>query len=353
MDADELSAISLRVWRYKQGEVVSFLIYLGDELGIYRAMAGAGPLTAAQLAARTGLHERWLLEWLRCQGAAGLLATPDGVVFELSEEAAEVLANEEGSTWFAGGAFCGGVSTPELAPRLVDAFRTGRGLSYEDLGPVAAHAVERLTAPWTKLELVPRIIPLLDGVVERLERGAVVADVGCGAGVAMAALAAAYPASCFEGWDPSGHALERVRERFADARLDNVELHCAGAAELPSAPTYDLVLTLDCLHDLPHPAEAFAAIGRSLKPDGAWLIKEIRAAKSWEENLRNPMLALMYGTSVTACLSSALSEPGGAGLGTLGLYPELAEHMCKEAGFTVFRVHDVGDPAHLYYEVRR
>jgi len=352
LDADALGALALRVWGYKQGEVVGLMIHLGDELGLYKAMAGRGPLTAEELAASTGLQARWLLEWLRSQGAAGLVETADGERFALTPEGAEVLANDDDSVWFAAGAFRGAVVPPEVIPRLVDAFRTGRGLSYEDLGPGGAHGIERFTAPWTKNVLVPRIIPALRGVAERLAEGARVADVGCGAGVALAAMAAAYPASRFEGWDPSAHALARAEEKTVAAGLTNVVLHCAPAAALPDEPTYDFMLTLDCIHDMPAPAEAIAAIHRSLRPEGTWLIKDIRSAPTWAENLRNPMLALMYGTSVSTCLSSALSEPGGAGLGTLGFHPGLAEAMCRDAGFTAFTVHDFGDPADLYYEVR-
>lgn len=352
MDPDKLAALSLRVWSYKQGEVVALMVHLGDQLGLYKAMAGEGPLDATQLAELTGLDARWLLEWLRCQGAAGLLETEDGDMFELSEEGAEVLANETGSTWFAAGAFHGFVAAPDTIGRLTDAFRTGQGLSYDELGPSAAHGVERLTAPWTKLVLVPEVLPGLRGVQERLEQGARVADVGCGAGVALIAMASAYPRSTFEGFDPSIHAIDLARQKLKESGLTNVELHCRPAAALPTDATYDLILTLDCLHDMPQPAEAIRAIRRSIKPDGTWLIKDIRSAPTWQGNLRNPVLALMYGTSVATCMSSALSESDGAGLGTLGLHPELAEQMCRDAGFSDFVVHDFHDPANLYYEVR-
>jgi 2-polyprenyl-3-methyl-5-hydroxy-6-metoxy-1,4-benzoquinol methylase len=351
-DADRIADFALRVWTYKQGEVVSLMVHLGDRLGLYRAMAGQGLVTAPALAARTGLQERWLLEWLRGQAAAGLVQSDDGEGFELSAEGAAVLADESGSLWFAAGAFQGGVAAPDVVDRLAEAFHTGRGLSYDELGPEAAHGVERMLAPWTRLALVPRILPALDGVGVRLDAGTRVADVGCGSGVALLAMAAAFPKSRFDGFDPSRHAIDRARARLADTGLDNVALHQAGAAALPAEPTYDFVVTLDCIHDMPRPDEAIAAIRRAITPDGTWLIKDIRASTDWQKNLRNPMLAMMYGTSVATCMSSALSEPGGAGLGTLGFSRQLAEQMCADAGFSRFRVHDFDDPANLYYEVR-
>ncbi len=351
-DPDRLAALALRVWTFKQGEVVSLMIHLGDRLGLYRAMAGQEPVTATGLAARTGLHERWLLEWLRSQAAAGLIDTADGETFELSMEAAEVLADEEGSLWFAAGAFQGGVAAPEVVDRLADSFRTGRGLTYDDLGPSAAHGVERMLAPWTRLALVPRILPALDGLSARLMNGIRVADIGCGSGTALLTMAAAFPNSTFEGFDPSHHAIDRARARLADTELTNVRLHVAAAADLPAVATYDFVVTLDCIHDMPKPAEAITAIRAALHEDGTWLIKDIRAGATWSDNQRNPVLAMMYGTSVATCMSSALSEPDGAGLGTLGFHRQLAEAMCREAGFSRFTIHDFDDPANLYYEVR-
>jgi 2-polyprenyl-3-methyl-5-hydroxy-6-metoxy-1,4-benzoquinol methylase len=352
VDSDPAAAFALRVWTYKQGEVVSLMVHLGDRLGLYQAMAGQGPITAAELDKRTGLRERWLLEWLRGQAAAGLVESPDGDSFELTADGASVLADEAGSLWFAAGAFQGGVASPEVIERLADAFRTGAGLSYDDLGPEGAHRVERTLGPWTRLTLVPRVLPALEGVCERLQAGVRVADVGCGSGVALLAMAAAFPASRFHGYDPSRHAIDRARAKLVDNPLANVELFQAGASALPHQPTYDFVLTLDCIHDMPHPAEAIAAIRQAITPDGTWLIKDIRSSAEWKENLRNPMLPMMYGTSVATCMSSALSEPGGAGLGTLGFNRQLAQEMCTGAGFSRFQVHDFDDPANLYYEVR-
>ena len=351
-DPDATGLLAFRVWTYKQGEVVSLMIHLGDRLGLYRAMADSATLTADGLAERTGLHPRWLLEWLRSQAAAELIETVDGEHFRLSPEAAAVLADEDGSLYFAAGAFHAGAAAPEVVDRLAEAFHTGIGLSYDDLGPSAAHAVERQLAPWSRLALVPVILPRLDGVVEKLKAGAHVADVGCGSGVALLTLAEAFPESTFEGWDPSQHAIHRARTAAEERGLHNVAFHVAEAAELHESPTFDLILTFDCLHDMTHPDQAVAAVARALRRDGVWLIKEVRAGETWEENLRNPVLPLMYATSVATCMSSALSEPGGAGLGTLGLHRSMLEQMCRDAGFARFEVHDVGDPANLYFEVR-
>jgi 2-polyprenyl-3-methyl-5-hydroxy-6-metoxy-1,4-benzoquinol methylase len=351
-ERDRQRAFALRVWGYKQGEVVSLMIHLGDRLGLYRAMTGRGLMTAAELAAATGLQERWLLEWLRGQAAAGLIGTADGEVFELSPEAVAVLADSRESLWFAAGAFAGGAAPPDVVERLADAFRSGIGLTYDERGPAAAQAVQRLTEPWTRLALVPLVLPALDGVVDRLQAGARAADVGCGSGVALCTIAAAFPASRFDGFDPSKHAIDRARSNAAEIGLENLEFHPARAEDLPDDNRYDFVMTLDCLHDMPRPAEAIAAIRRTIRPDGTWLIKDIRSSSAWQDNLRNPVLAMMYGLSVTSCMSSGLSEPGGAGLGTLGLHPELAERMCREAGFSRFALHDVDDPVNLYYEVR-
>jgi 2-polyprenyl-3-methyl-5-hydroxy-6-metoxy-1,4-benzoquinol methylase len=350
-ERDRISAFALRVWGYKQGEMVSLMLHLGDRLGLYQAMAGQAPMTAAELAAATGLHERWLLEWLRGQAAARLVDTEDGESFQLSPEGAAVLADSQDLS-FAAGAFAGGAAPPDVVDRLADAFRSGLGLTFDERGPAAAAAIERMTEPWTRLALVPLILPALDGVVGRLQAGARVADVGCGSGVAVCAMAAAFPASRFDGLDPSQHAIGRARAKAAGFGLENTDFRLAKAADLPGDHRYDLVLTLDCIHDMPRPAQAMAAIRQAIRPDGTWLIKDIRSSPSWTANLRNPMLAMMYGLSVTGCMSSGLSEPGGAGLGTLGFHPELAERMCREAGFSRFAQRDFDDPVNLYYEVR-
>lgn len=348
---DAVRDFSLEVWRYKQGELVSLMIHLGDRLGLYRALRGAGPVTSQELAEKTGLEERWLREWLRGQGAAGLVEYRGDGRFELTDVQAAVLADENQSLFFAAGAF-GEPMEPENVGRLADAFRTGVGLSYEQHGECACHRTERMLGPWTRLALVPHILPKLDGVVQKLERGARVLDVGCGGGIALCTLAQAFPESEFHGLDPSSHAIASAEKKKADLGLDNAAFHRERGENLEPEPKWDFVLTFDCIHDMTRPDLVIAAIRSALADDGTWLIKDIKSHPVYEKNFRNPMLALLYGFSIAHCMSAALSEPDGMGLGTLGFNPAVAERMCTEAGFSRFQMHDFDDPSNLYYEVR-
>ena len=350
-DPAAVAGMAFLVWSYKQGEMVSTLIHLGDRLGLYRALDGAGPVTSQDVATATGLHERWVREWLRANAAAQLVQSADGETFELDAAAAAVLTREDESLRFAAGAFSA-PSDPALLDDIADAFRTGVGLPYDRQGPSGAHRTERMLGPWARLALVPTIVPALEGVEAKLERGAVVADVGCGAGVALTALAEAFPRSTFHGYELSQHAVDRARQRVGDLALTNVEIFHRRAEELPDDGSYDLVLTFDCLHDMTRPERAMEAIRSAVREDGTWLIKDIRCDDDWAVNRQNPMLAMFLGFSVMSCMSSALSEPGGAGLGTIGFTSQAAERMVREAGFTRFRTHDFEDPANLYYEVR-
>lgn len=351
LDVDAVKRFSLSVWRYKMGEQVSLMVHLGDRLGLYRSMADAGAVTSDDVARAAGLHERFVREWLLGQAAAGLVERHDDGRFELTPVQAAVLADEEQSLAFAAGAFRGGVE-PGVLDGIADAFRTGRGLSYEDQGPAAAAGLARMTAPWSRLALLDTILPALEGVVDGLERGADVVDVGCGGGVTLTTIAEAFPRTRCVGYDPSGTALDLARQRVAERGLDNVELRQAGAEDLPVEPSFDLVLTFDCLHDMPRPDRAAAAVRRAVRDDATWLIKDIRSSGDFDRDRRNPLLPLFYGFSITSCLQSALSEPDGLGLGTLGLHPSRAEELVRDAGFTRFTTHDFDDAANLYYEVR-
>jgi SAM-dependent methyltransferase len=206
---------------------------------------------------------------------------------------------------------------------------------------------------WFRTILVPVALPQLDGVAEKLGAGGAVADIGCGTGVALIEMAKAFPGARFHGYDISEHALAHAERYRRESGLGNITFHDARREPLPEDGRFDLVTAFDCLHDMTHPADVMRAVRRSIKPDGTWLIVDINARPSFEENLQsNPMAAMMYGFSVLSCLSSSLSHPGGAGLGTLGFSEPVAREMTAAAGFTRFRRHDFGNPVNAYYEVR-
>ena len=165
-------------------------------------------------------------------------------------------------------------------------------------------------------------------------------------------LAQAFPNSRFHGYDPSAHAIARVQSKIAQLGLSNTQVFTAGGEALPTAPTYDFLITFDCIHDMTHPDRVIDSIRHALRDDGTWLIKDIRSHADFKTNMRNPLLSMFYGFSVSACMSSALAEADGAGLGTLGFNPDVAEQMVRAAGFTRYRPHDFDDPSNLYYEVR-
>jgi 2-polyprenyl-3-methyl-5-hydroxy-6-metoxy-1,4-benzoquinol methylase len=307
---------------------------------------------AAELAARTGLHPRWVAEWLRQQGAAGLLEHRGAERFALSPEGRMVLA-DDASPACGAGFFSHLPETMGVLTRLPEAFRTGIGLPYDAFGPEGAAGIERGLAPWTRAFLVPMVLTQVPGLAERLAAGGRVADVGCGAGVAVLEIAKAFPAATCEGWDVSQHALERAEANRAAAGTANARFHDARRAPLPATHDRDLVLTLDCLHDMTDPAGMAQAIRGALRDDGAWVVAEIKAREDYAANLaKNPMAALMYGTSVMTCLSSAMSEPGGAGLGTLGLHAAALERLVRDAGFTRFAKLAVDHPVNAFYLVQ-
>lgn len=350
VDVDELKTFSFKVWNYKMGEQVSLMIHLGDRLGIYKTMAGSGPMTSTEIASDAELDERFVREWLMGQAAAGLIELSDDR-FELGPVGALVLADESGSLAFACGGFRGGVE-PEVIDLIADSFRTGVGITYEQQGPKAAAGMARMTAPWSRHGLTSMILPALDGVIPKLEAGATVCDIGCGGGVTLTELARAYPNSHCVGIDPSGTAIGQARDRADDLGLDNIEFVEATGEDISAGAGYDLVLTFDCMHDMAFPDRTAAAIRAAIADDGTWLLKDIRSTGDFTTDSRNPLLAMFYGFSIMSCLQSACSEPGGAALGTLGLHPQVAQELTEAAGFSRFTTHDLPDPANLYYEVR-
>jgi len=352
LDPERLKEYSKHVFGLLNGAVTSALVYLGDDLGLYRALAEHGPATSAELAARTGLAERWVREWLYNQGAARVLEAQSDGRFALSPEGRAVLANESHPA-FGAGMFSQLPKTLALVEQLRGAFQTGVGLPYDAIGPEGARGIERGFAPWVRNFLVRVGVPAIAGLKEKLAAGAKVADIGCGSGAALLELARAFPKAELHGYELSRHALARAEENRRSAGATNVHFHHVSEEPLPADGSFALALTFDCLHDMTQPQRTLAAIRKALAPDGVLWIADIKALPTYQENVaKNPMASLMYGFSVLTCMSSALSEPGGLGLGTLGFHEQRAREMTAAAGFTRFERLDIDHAVNAFYEAR-
>lgn len=352
---DPVRLFSFILFSKLEGAVTSAMVHLGDALGLYRALARLDrPVTSSELATECGLHERWVREWAHNQAAARLVihVPGDRDRFTLSPEQVAVLADES-SPAFGMGMFHRLPATMEALRHLPDSFRTGIGRDYDSHGHDGAVGIERSFEPWNEANLVPVVLPALEGVVSRLSEGIAVADVGCGAGGAVLSMASHFPRSSFTGYDISRFALSRARERLADRGLPNAVFADPRDRSLPDDGSLGLVTTFDCIHDMTDPAAVVGAIRRALADDGTWLLVDIKAHDDFATNAsRNPMASLMYGISVLSCMSSAMSAPGGAGLGTLGLSERAARELAADAGFTRFRRLDVEHPVNAFYEIR-
>ncbi|CAN5670247.1 class I SAM-dependent methyltransferase [soil metagenome] len=356
VDPDELKQFQFRLFSTLSGAVTAAMVHLGDRLGLYGALAAApGPLSSTELAAATECHERWVREWAYNQASAKLIAADtagEPVRFSLTPAAVAVLASPDHDA-FGIGMFHRLPQTMDALETAPDSFRTGLGHDYDAHGCDGAVGMERSFQPWNQAHLVPEVMPLLEGVAAALQAGTRAADIGCGAGGAVLLLAEAYPNSTFVGYDISRHALDRARERLADMSLGNAHFTDPRDEPLPDDGSLGLVTTFDCLHDMTDPAGMMTMIRQSLRDDGTWLLVDIKAFDTFAANAeRNPMAPLMYGISVLSCLSSALSEPGGAGLGTLGLSESVARDMADTAGFTRFRRLPVDHAVNAFFEIR-
>ena len=332
IDPDALKQFQFRLFTKLEGAMTSGMVHLGDRLGLYRAMVRSAPLTSSELAARTGLVERWVREWAYNQAAAGMIEVDDDERFSLTPEAQAVLASPDHEAYGLGLFY----QLPRRCRRWTPpptSFRTGIGHDFDSSGPEGAIGVERGFEPWNRAHLLTDVLPLLDGVVGRLRAGCAVADVGCGAGGAVLLMAEAFPASHFVGYDISRHALDRAEQRRREADVANARFVDPRDEQLPDDRSLGLVTTFDCLHDMTDPAGTARTIFDALAPDGTWLLVDIKALDTFAENVgRNPMAALMYGVSVLSCLSWSLSVDGGAGLGTLGLPESVARRSPATPG---------------------
>lgn len=325
------------------------LVIIGDKLGLYKALAGAGPLTSIELAKRTGTNERYVREWLANQAAGGYLEyDAQSGRYTLPEEQAFCLTDEYGGVFFPG-AFQLLLAAQLALPKITENFKTGGGLAWGDQNPMLFEGTERFFRPNYLGSLVSSWIPALDGVEARLKRGAKVADVGCGLGASTIILAQAYPQSQFIGFDYHPGSVELARQRAQGAGgLKNLTFEVAGATDFPGRD-YDLVASFDCLHDMADPAGAARHTRQALKKDGNWMIVEPFANDRVEDNL-NPVGRVYYGASTLLCVPCSLAGHGPA-LGAQAGEAQLRELVVKGGGFKQFR-RATETPFNLVFEAR-
>ncbi|MEO0492338.1 MAG: methyltransferase domain-containing protein [Actinomycetota bacterium] len=350
LDPGQLGLTVFGLYKLKEGEIASAALHVGHKLGLFTALAEAGVTTSSELAAATGLHERWIREFLFLLSSLDLAQHEDGR-FMLTPEASVVLARPDHPQYQAG--VFGPPITQHEIDRTIEAFSTGIGMTWNEHGAETCHFQAAMGAGGQKTHLVPVILHSIAGMTDRMRAGATVVDIGCGAGVAATAIAEAHPNTTVIGMDPSSHAIEAANERAVAAGLDNLSFRQGSFDDLAELDDVDLLLTLDVIHDLPRPGAAVRSARECLADDGVWMVADIKAHDGLEANRAIPVLPLMYGMSILYCMSSAMSEPGGAGLGTLGLTAGVFEEMTQAAGFTGFdtREFDV-DLMNRYYEVR-
>jgi len=357
LDPDALKMFSFGIFSKLEGAVTAGMIHLGDRLGLYEVMASSvDGDTSESLASKAGLHERWVREWLHNQVAARIVTcadlTDNQPIFHLSPEGVAVLASPNHPA-YGMGMFHRLPQTMGALNAMPEAFRTGVGHDYDSHGPEGAVGIERSFEPWNQSFLIPMVIPALDGMIEKLSSGVRVADIGCGSGGAALLMGSTFPNSIIDGFDISRFALERAEERKSESGAHNVSFFDPREHPISDDHSYDLICTFDCIHDMTQPTEMMKTIRKALKNDGTWLLVDIKAQETLELNVtRNPMASLLYGISVLSCMSSAMSEVGGEGLGTLGLSASRAESMARQAGFTQFKKLDVEHSVNAFYEVR-
>ena len=329
--------------------VSAALVVIGDRLGLYAALAAAAPVTAEELAARTGCAAVYVRPWLANQAAGGYVRHDAATgTWSMTPEQVAVLADPESPAFFPGSMQLA-LAALRDAETVADLFRTGGGLGWHEHDAGLFEGTERFFRPGYVASLVPVWLPALHGVVERLTAGARVADVGCGHGASTVLMAQAFPASTFLGVDYHEGSVTVARRRAETAGVAGIATFQAlDAAELP-AGGFDLVTMFDCLHDMGDPVTAATAARRALAPDGVLMLVEPAAGDRIEDNL-HPLGRIFYGASVLVCTPCSLSQPGAAALGPQA-GPARLTAVLREAGFRDVRI-AVTSPTHLVLEAR-
>lgn len=309
------------------------LVQIGENLGLYKTLSEQGPMSAETMASTTGLSERYLREWLAAQAASKYVSyDAETGAFSMTPEQAFVFANPS-SPFYLAPAFATAVSFQQNQPMVEQAFRTGEGVAWGDQSRCLSCTVARFFRPGYENHLTQQWLPAIEGVVERLENGGQVADVGCGHGISTLLMAQAFPNAKVHGFDFHEKSIEEARKHAAEHQAPNLDFHIQEAKDLPGE--YDLVTLFDCLHDMGDPGGALRTIRRALKPGGSVMIVEPMAGDTVAENL-NPVGRMYYSASTMVCVPTSLAQETGTALGAQAGEKRLRE-LILGAGFTSVR----------------
>ncbi len=330
MDEDKLHALVGSVLHDLGGAFSVPLVQIGERLGIYELLSETGPSTVKEISQSSGVAERYLMEWLCAQAASNYITydTESGK-FSMTPEQAFVFANRE-SPFYLAPAFSAAATFQDNEPLVRNAFMTGEGISWGDQTQCLSCAVARFFRPGYQNHLIQSWLPALDGMVERLERGARVADVGCGHGITTTIMAEAFPNSEFIGLDFHEPSIEEARRHAASHGLSNLKFEVSRAKEISGK--YDLVTLFDCLHDMGDPVGGMKHVRTSLNADGACLIIEPMASDNIADNM-NPVGRLYYSASTMVCVPTSLAQETSAALGAQAGEKRLREIVVDQAGF--------------------
>ena len=314
---------------------VAPLVIIGDRLGLYKKLAAEGSLTTQELAGKTDTNERYIREWCAAQAGSGYIDYDSATErFSMSPEQQAVFADDDSPACMTGGFYAiASMSIDE--PKIAEVFKTGKGVAWGDHSECLFCGTEKFFRPGYKASLVGEWLPALDGVIEKLESGAKVADIGCGHGASTIVMAQAFPNSTFVGFDFHEPSVVNANNRAAESGLTNISFEVAAAKDFPGTD-YDLIAYFDCLHDMGDPVGGVAHTLKALKPDGTLLIVEPFAEDELEKNL-NPVGRLYYAFSTMICTPASKSQEVGLALGAQA-GPKRLENVVREAGFTNFRV---------------
>lgn len=348
-DMDKLNAFLGRFVGDLGAAVHTGMVVIGENLGLYKALAAAGPMSSAELAAKTGTDERYLREWLSSQAAGGYVTyNADTNKFSLDAEQAFTLANEDSPAYLPG-AFELALASLASVPRITECFRTGAGMGWGEHADGVFQGCEKFFRPGYAANLVSSWIPALSGVKEKLETGALVADIGCGKGASTRLMAKAFPKSQFFGFDYHDKSIEGARESARHEGLGNrATFEVAMAKDFPGA-NYDFVTVFDCLHDMGDPVGAARHVRQVIADDGTWMIVEPYANNTLKDNM-NPVGRAFYGFSTLLCTPCSRSQEVALCLGAQAGEDKIRD-VVTAAGFTRFR-RATETPFNIVYEAR-